>query len=161
MSNIEGTLYPGSFTQAEVCSQGDVSLTPGVYDKIGEYRVKADEMVGIGRGAYEALNNAIGRLIANFKDSTGKAITVGKFRIMLVSSQDIPIGSKPVWLDVDLNQLTLGATNPAERYVLPFDGTMLSKDKKFQFFIKNETNAAITLDASESSVLMDVTRCLV
>lgn len=156
-----GVLYPGSFTQTEVCSQGDVSLTPGVYTKIGEYKVQADEMVGIGRGAYTSLNEATGRLIANFKDSAGKAITAGKFRIMLVSSQDIPIGSKPVWLDVDLNQLTLGSTNPAERYVLPFDGTMLSKDKKFQFFICNGTSAAVTLDASESSVLMDITRALV
>lgn len=161
MANNAGTLYPGSFTQAEVCSSGDVSLTPGVYTKIGEYKVQADEAVGIGRGSYSSQDTAIGRLIANFKNSTGTAILTGKFRIMLVSSQDIPIGNKPVYIDVDLNQLTNGATNPAERYVLPFDGVLLTKDKKFQFFICNTTSAAVTLDADESSVLMDITRMLV
>ena len=161
MSTNVGQLYPGSFTQNEVCSEGDVALTPNVYTKIGEYKVQADELVGIGRGSYSSQNEAIGRIIANFKDTTGAAIVNGKFRIMLVSSQDIPIGSKPVWLDVDLNQLTLGATNPAEKYVLPFDGTLLSRDKKFQFFIMNTKNASVTLDASESSILMDITRALV
>lgn len=156
-----GVLYPGSFTEKEVCSEGNVSLTPGVYTKIGEYKVQADELVGIGRGSYSAQNDAVGRIIANFKDSSGNAITSGKFRIMLVSSQDIPIGSKPVWIDVDLNQLTLGATNPTEKYVLPFDGTLLSRDKKYQFFIMNTTNSAVTLNAATSSVLMDITRALV
>ena len=156
-----GVLYPGSFTEKEVCSEGNVSLTPGVYTKIGEYKVQADELVGIGRGSYSAQNDAVGRIIANFKDSAGNAITSGKFRIMLVSSQDIPIGSKPVWIDVDLNQLTLGATNPTEKYVLPFDGTLLSRDKKFQFFIMNTTSSAVTLNAATSSVLMDITRALV
>ena len=154
-------LYPGSFTEKEVCSEGNVSLTPGVYTKIGEYKVQADELVGIGRGSYSAQNDAVGRIIANFKDSAGNAITSGKFRIMLVSSQDIPIGQKPVWIDVDLNQLTLGATNPTEKYVLPFDGTLLSRDKKFQFFIMNTTSSAVTLNAATSSVLMDITRALV
>lgn len=161
MATNIGVLYPGSFTQKEVCSEGDVALTPGVYTKIGEYKVQADELVGIGRGSYSAQNDAVGRIIANFKDSSGNAITSGKFRIMLVSSQDIPIGQKPVWIDVDLNQLTLGATNPAEKYVLPFDGTLLSRDKKFQFFIMNTTSSSVTLDASACSVLMDITRALV
>ena len=76
-------------------------------------------------------------------------------RIMLVSSQDMPIGAKPVYLDVDLAQLTVGETTPSERYVLPFDGTMLTKDKKIQFLIYNP-NAAVTLDASACSVLIDM-----
>lgn len=153
-------LYPATFTAAEVCSKGDVSLTQGVFTLIGEYTVKADECVGIGRGSYSSLDTATGRLFAKFKDSNAKDITAGKFRIMLVSSQDMPIGSKPVHLDVDLAQLTVGETTPSERYVLPFDGTMLTKDKKIQFLIKSSA-ANITLDADSCNILMDMTRSLV
>lgn len=153
-------LYPATFTAAEVCSKGDVSLVQGVFTLIGEYTVKADECIGIGRGAYSSLDTAIGRLFAKFKDTSSNDITAGKLRIMLVSSQDMPIGAKPVYLDVDLAQLTVGETTPSERYVLPFDGTMLTKDKKIQFLIYNP-NAAVTLDASACNVLIDMTRALV
>lgn len=154
-------LYPATFTQDIVCSKGEVALTPGVFTLIGEYVVKADELVGIGRGAYAALNEAIGRVYAKFVNAEGTAIVKGKLRIMLVSSQDMPIGSKPVFLDVDLAQLTVGENTPSERYVLPFDGTLLSKDKKIQFFIMNNATEAITLDGEGSTVLIDMTRALV
>lgn len=158
------SIYPGTFTKDQVITEGaTVSLIPGNFTKIGEYVVKADELVGLGRGQYDALNTAIGRLYADFKDNsnTPVAITNGTFRVMLQSSQDIPIGQKPVYVDVDLSQLVLGQTNPAERFVLPFDGTMLSKDKKFVFYIKNNTTSAVTLSKANSTVEMDITRALI
>lgn len=157
-------IYPGTFTKNDVVTEGaTVTLVPGNYTKIGEYVVKADEGVGLGRGPYDSLNAAIGRLYAEFKDNaaTPNVITDGTFRVMLQSSQDIPIGQKPVFVDVDLSQLLLGKTNPAERFVLPFDGTMLSRDKKFVFYIKNNTSSAITLSKANSTVEMDITRALV
>ena len=154
-------IYPASFTEREVCSKGDVSLVSGVFTLIGEYIVKADEYVGIGRGGASQQDNAIGRAFAKFVSSTAQPITNGKLRIMLVSSQDMPIGTKPVFLDVDLVALTTGETIPADRYVLPFDGTMLTKDKKIQFLIYNAGAEAVTLDASESKVLIDMSRALV
>lgn len=154
-------MYPATFTQDIVCSKGDVALTPHVFTLIGEYAVKADELVGIGRGQFASLNEAIGRVYAEFVDSEANPIIKGKLRIMLVSSQDIPIGTKPVFLDVDLAQLTVGETTPSERYVLPFDGTLLSKDKKIQFLIMNNTDTAVTLDGEASKVLIDMTRALV
>jgi hypothetical protein len=152
-------IYPATFTANEVIA-ADVSLTAGQYTLIGEYEVAADELVGLGRGSNGTQGEAIGRLYADFVDNAAADITTGKFRIMLVSSQNIPVGAKPVALDVDLAALRTGATVPSDRYVLPFDGTMLSKDKKFQFFIKNDTSAAITLDASACTVLMDMSRVL-
>lgn len=157
-------LYPGTFTVDQVITEGaTVSLAPGVFTKIGQYVVKADELVGIGRGQYDALNSAIGRLFAKFKDnaSTPATITNATFRIMLESSQDIPIGSKPVYVDVDLTQLLLGETDPSQRFVLPFDGTMLSRDKKFVFMIKNNGSSAVTLVKANSTVEMDITRALI
>lgn len=154
-------IYPASFTEREVCSKGDVSLTAGVFTLIGEYIVKADEYIGIGRGSTSSQDDAIGRAFAKFVDSDAAAFTNGKLRIMLVSSQDMPIGSKPVFLDVDLVALTTGENIPADRYVLPFDGTMLTKDKKIQFLIYNAGSAAVTLDASACKVLFDMSRALI
>ena len=163
MANIsKDSLYPATFTQEEVISKGaTVALVAGQYTPIGEYVVKADELVGIGRGALVAQNEAIGRFFAKFYDNTGTpvAITLGKLRIMLLSSQDMPIGSKPVYLDVDLAALTTGESIPTDRFALPFDNTMLSKDKKIQFLLKVPT--AVTLAKANSKVLLDVTRALV
>lgn len=165
MANISATqFYPGTFTADQVITEGStVTLLPGVYNKVGQYVVKADELVGIGRGSYSAQNDAIGRLFATFYDNSGTpvAITNATFRIMLMSSQDIPIGAKPVYLDVDCSQLTLGATNPEDRFVLPFDGVLLSKDKKFVFYIKNNGAASVTLSKANSTVAMDITRALI
>lgn len=162
MANIsKDALYPATFTKAEVITKGPtVALAAGQYTPIGEYVVKADELVGLGRGALVAQNEAIGRLYAAFYDSAGTpvAINAGKLRIMLLSSQDMPIGSKPVYLDVDLAALTTGASIPSDRFVLPFDNTMLSEDKKIQFLIKATT--AATLSQANSTVLMDITRAL-
>jgi len=154
-------MYPATFTEIEVITKGDtVKLIKGQYVPIGEYSVKADELVGLGRGFYGTLNEAIGRLYAVFKDdSTNHKTFDGKFRIMLLSSQDIPIGAKPVYIDVDLAALRTGADIPADRFVLPFDNIMLSKDKKFQFLIK--VNEDITLHKASSTVLLDCTRVIV
>lgn len=162
MGNVSrNALYPATFTKEEVITKGaTVSLVAGQFTPIGEYTVKADEIVGLGRGALVAQNEAIGRFYAAFYDNAGTpvAITQGKFRIMLLSSQDMPIGSKPVYLDVDLAALTTGASIPADRFVLPFDDTLLSQDRKFQFLIKVPT--ATTLSKANSTVLLDVTRAL-
>lgn len=164
MSNLKNALYPATFTEADIITEGaTVALLPGVYTLVGEYVVKADEMVGLGRGGYSTQDQAIGRLLALLYDNstTPQPITNGKFRIMLMSSQDIPIGAKPVYLDVDLAALTSGATVPADRFVLPFDGTFLSRDKKFQFLIKSGAATTVTLSAANSKILMDVTRALI
>lgn len=156
-------LYPATFTQAEVIGPATVLLKVGQYTPIGEYVVKADELVGLGRGAFVAQGEAIGRFFASFKDNAGTpvAITTGKLRILLLSSQDMPIGGKPVYIDVDLMALTTGENIPADRFALPFDNTLLSKDKKYQFLIKNTAAADVTLSKANSKVLLDVTRMLV
>ena len=160
----ERNLYPGTFTKDQIITEGaTVTLLPGVYNKIGEYVVKADELVGLGRGGYDSLNEAIGRLFAKFYDNSGTPvqITNATFRVTLESSQDIPVGSKPVFIDVDATQLQTGATNPAERFVLPFDGTMLTKDKKFVFLLKNNGSSSVTLSKANSTIEMSVTRALI
>lgn len=164
MKNINisrSALYPATFTKTEVITKGaTVSLVANQFTPIGEYTVKADELVGIGRGSMGTQSDAIGRFYAAFYDSeaTPGKIDSGKFRIMLLSSQDMPIGERPVYLDVDLAALTTGASIPADRFVLPFDEVLLSEDRKIQFLIK--VPAAKTLSAANSTVMLDMVRAL-
>ncbi len=156
--------YPGTFTEDQVITEGaTVTLNPGVYTKIGQYVVKADELVGLGRGGYNAQNNAIGRLFAQFYDSSNPAVAItnATFRILLESSQDMPVGSRPVYIDVDCSQLVLGATDPTHRFTFPFENLMLKRDKKFVFMIRNNGSSAVTLSKANSKVAMDITRALV
>lgn len=164
MSVRASNLYPATFTEVEVINKGaTVTLTNGEFVAIGEYTVKADELVGMGKGGYGDQASAIGRLYAKFMDSesTPGAITAGKFRIELMSSQDMPLGQKPIYIDVDLAALSAGATAITDRFVFPFEGTLLSQDKKFVFKIKNTSGSNVTLSKANSTVLMDITRALI
>lgn len=163
MAINKSTLYPGSFTEEDVFGAASVACPAGQYTLIGEYVVKADEAVGIGRGGYASQNEAIGHLYASFKDnqSTPAQFTNGKFRIMYASSQDIPIGSKPVFVDVDLAAIATGATIPSDRFALPFENVLLTKDRKIQFFIYNGTSSSVTLVKANSDVYIDATRALI
>lgn len=162
MAVNKSTLYPGSFTEADVFDSATVACPAGQYTLIGEYIVKADEAVGVGRGGYASQDQAIGHIYAVFRDNSGTPVqlTNGKFRIMFSSSQNIPIGQKPVFLDVDLAALTTGATVPSDRFPLPFENVVLTKDRKIQFFIYNATGSSVTLSKANSTVYMDTTRAL-
>lgn len=156
-------LYPATFDKSLVIGEATKVLTNGEYVVIGEYTVRADELVGMGKGGYDSQQAAIGRLFAKFVDNSAekKDIVQGKFRIELASSQNIPLGLKPVYLDVDLSSLRSGETSISDRYVFPFEGVLLSKDKKYVFKICNTSGADVTLSQENSTVLMDVTRALV
>jgi len=162
MAINKSTLYPGSFTEEDVFGSSTVACPAGQYTLIGEYVVKADEAVGVGRGGYASQDQAIGHIFATFYDNSGTPVqlTNGKFRIMFSSSQNIPIGSKPVYLDVDLAALTTGATIPSDRFPLPFENVVLTKDRKIQFFIYNATASSVTLAKANSTVYIDATRAL-
>ena len=161
--NMNGKIYPGTFTEDDVFGASTVACPSGQYTLIGEYKVKADELVGLGRGIFASQNEAIGHLFATFYDNSGTPVQLlnGKLRIMLTSSQDIPIGPKPVCVDVDLAQLTTGATVPSDRFALPYDDVLLSRDRKIQFFIYNGTGSSVTLAKANSKVLCDITRALI
>lgn len=153
-------IYPATFTVDEVISDATVSLTPNKFVEVGRYVVLADEFIGIGKGGYDAQNTAIGRLYALFKDGANAAITKGKFRIEIRSSQDQPVGSRPTYLDVDLAAISAGANTLTDRFVLPFNGELCGEDRVIKFSIMNTTAAAITLTKANCTVLMDITRAI-
>lgn len=159
-------MYPGTFNKDVVMSKdagSGIACAAGVYTPIGEYVVKADERVGIGRGSYDSQSTAVGHLFAEFFNNASPAVqfTAGTLRILLESSQGMPIGSRPVYLDVDLAQIATGKTTPSERYALPFEDLVLSEDRVFKFLIKNNTGSSVTLVKSASTVIIDTTRVLI
>lgn len=156
------TTFRDTLNTAAVIGSNTVALVPGQYVTIGELVVKADELVGMGYGPYTAQDQAAGRIFADFKDNSGTpAAITGKFRIMMVSSQNIPVGSAPVVLDVDCSALRSGSGNRTEQIPFAFNDLLLSKDKKFVFQIMETGSSAQTVSKANSSVLMDITRAMI
>lgn len=151
--------YRGNLRAADVISAATVALTQGEYTKIGEVTVEADQLIGMGYGAGEDQDNAAGRIYVDLKDSTDAAIN-GKFRIQMMSSQDMPISAKPVILDVDLAVLASGSDSRDAQIPWPFQNIFLSKDKKFVFYVKCD-DASKTLTKANCTVNIDITQQLV
>lgn len=152
--------YHGTLKTADVIGKETVDLIPGQYTNIGEIIVAADEQIGMGYGNDNTQQNAQGRIFVGLHTADGTEIS-GKFRIIQVSSQNIPIGSQPVLMDVDLAALCQGENDRIGQIPFPWNKTLLSKAKKFQFQVLNDTDTVQTVSRAHSSVLMDITRRLV
>jgi len=154
--------YRSNLTVNDVISAATVALSLNEFVKIGQKVVSADELIGMGYGAGENQDNASGRLYADFKDNAGTPVAItGIFRIMMQSSQDLPVGEKPVVIDIDCNVLRFGSTDRGGQIPFPFQNVLLSKDKKFTFYIKNIAGSAQTLSKANSTVYIDITKGLV
>lgn len=153
-------LYRDTLNTEDVIGAATVALVPGQYVTVGELVVKADELVGMGYGSFKAQDQADGRIFADFKDGSSNDIE-GKFRIIMLSSQNIPVGASPVVLDVDCAALRAGNGSRPGQIPFNFNDILLSKDKKFSFQIMNTAASAQTVSKANSSVLMDITRALI
>ena len=156
-----GNTYRSNLIMTDIMQEDTVSLIQGEWTKIGEVVVKADELIGMGYGGNSAQNMAEGRIFLDLKDnSSTPAVIKGDFRIMLQSSQDIPIGTKPVWFEVNLDILRSGSSDRNGQIPFYFENLMLSKDKKFTFWVKCSESGK-TLSKANSTALIDITKQLV
>lgn len=155
-------LYRGSLNQLDVIDAATVTLVKGQYITIGEVVVAADERIGLGYSDYAAQDDADGRIFVELKDNSQTPAAIeGKFRIIMMSSQNIPIGEQPVVLDLDLTALAQGGSDRRAQIAFPFTNVLLSRDKKFVFQVLNTASSAQTVSLANSKVLMDCTRQLV
>lgn len=155
------TTFRDTLNTNAVIGSATVALVPGQYVTVGELVVKADELVGMGYGPYTAQDQANGRIYADFKDNSGTPVAItGKFRIIMLSSQNIPVGSAPVVLDVDCSALRNGSGSRTEQIPFAFNDVLLSKDKKFVFQIMETGASSQTVSRANSNVLMDITRAM-
>ena len=158
----KNAFYRGNWGPSDIIGAATVVLIKNEWKEIGKVTVPADQLIGLGYGDLGAQDSAMGRLFVKLMDNAGTPVAVtGQFRIMITSSNDLPLGSRPVLIDYDLATTSLGATSRADRLPLPFTGIMLSKDKVFKFLVKNNASSAQTLVLANSSVEIDITKQMV
>ena len=154
--------YRSNWGPADLIGAATVVLIKDEWKEIGKITVPADQLVGLGYGGIDGQDAAVGRLFVDFQDNTGTPVAIaGQFRIMITSSNDLPLGGRPVLIDYDLATTRLGASDRSGRLPLPFTGVLLSKDKVFKFLVKNNFATAQTLSRANSSVEIDVTKQMV
>lgn len=159
---MAGYLYRGTLNTADVINAATVALVKEQYVDLGKKVVAADELIGMGYGGNNEQGEAQGRIFVELKDNSGTPVAIdGMFRIIMTSSQQIPVGEKPVIIDVDLAALKQGGADRTKQIPFPFTNVMLSKDKEFHFQVKNTAASAQTVALANSSVLIDITRQLV
>lgn len=156
---MKSNVYRSTLKISEVMDKDTVALIKDQYVNIGEVVVKADELIAIGYGNDNTQQNAQGRIFAALMDAEGNEIE-GKLRIMMASSQNIPVGNPPVLLDVDLCTTRQGENDRIGQIPMPCSNQMLSKDKKIQFFVMADKDGQ-TVSKEKSVLLLDITRTLV
>jgi len=162
MNLNKNNFYRGNWGPADLISAATVLLLKDEWKNIGSVTVPADQLIGLGYGGLGTQDAAPGRMYVKLMDNTETPVAItGQFRIEIQSSNDLPMGGRPILIDYDLATTALGATNRTERLPLPFNEVMLSKDKKFVFKIKNNFETAQTLSRANSSIEIDITKQLV
>ena len=163
MANLnKGAWYRACWGASDVIGAATVTLVKNEWKEIGTVTVPADQLIGLGYGPQSGQDDAVGRIFMDLVDNTASPVDIaGLFRIMITSSNDLPLGSRPVLIEYDLNTLRLGASDRAGRLPIPFTGIMLSKDKKFKFLVKNTASSAQTLELADSLVEIDITKQMV
>lgn len=155
-------LYRGTLNEADIIDASTVTLVKGQYVDLGVVKVQADELIGMGYGADNTQANAQGRIYVELKDNSGTPVAIsGMFRIIMTSSQQIPVSAEPVIIDMDLTALAQGGTNRAIAVPFPFKNVLLSRDKEFHFQVMNTAANAQTVSLANSKCLIDITRELV
>lgn len=136
---------------------GDVTLVPGVPVKIGEYKVQAGEVIGMGFGSQSGLDNAVGRIYADLKDNAATPASLkGKLRFSVYSPQDRPLR---ILHEFDLDIINDNQTDRTKQTPLPFNQVFLTEDKKL--VLEFVSKAAATLKKTNCRMLFDVTQGVV
>lgn len=156
-------MYRSTLIKTDVIGSATVALTQNQFTKIGEVVVPADMEIGMGYGDPSSQSDAEGRIYANFRDSVPADVN-GRFRIQMLSSQDQPLadsarGISSIVLDIDCEALRTGSNDRPAQIPFKFQGALLTRDKKFAFYIMCR-DAAKTLSQANSTVVMDITRNL-
>lgn len=150
-----GESFRSAFTQADLIGSAAVATLAGQYNKLGEYKVQAGEMVGLGYGAQNGQENATGRLYSLLKIAAGTEVA-GTIRLSIYSPQDRPILVVDEFRTETINQ---NATDRTKQVPFPFKNIWVTEDKKIVMEFKPDADA--TLDKTKCVVLMDITKAVV
>lgn len=148
-------IYRSSMSEDEMIGSATVNVLKGVPTKLGEYVVKAGEMVSVGYGKQSGLHDATGRFFAKLLNSSSAAQR-GKLRLSVYSPQDRPI---MILSEFDMDIVDDNETDRTKQTPFPENAAWLSEDKKLvlEFIAKADG----TIDKSKSKVLFDVTQAVI
>jgi hypothetical protein len=148
-------LYPSSFTQDEMINAATVSVLKDVPTKLGEYKVQAGEVIGMGYGDSAELHNAVGRIFASLK-TDASADVKGKLRFSIYSPQNRPM---QILGEYDLDIINDNETDRTKQRPLPFNKIFITEDKKLVCELISKTD--VTVSKANSKMLFDVTQGVV
>jgi hypothetical protein len=148
-------VYRSSMTEDEMIGKATVSVLTGVPTKLGEYVVRAGEMVSVGYGKQSGLHDATGRFFAKLLNAASVELR-GKLRLSVYSPQDRPM---MILAEYDTDIVNDNETDRTKQTPFPENAAWISEDKKLvlEFIAKADG----TVDKSKSKVLFDVTQAVI
>lgn len=150
--------YRSSLSEQELISTTTVSVLAGQPVKLGEYIVKAGEMIMLGYETKAGLDDAVGRFFADIRDNgtTPGAQLKGKLRLSVFSPQDRPI---QILAEFDTDIVNDNPSDRTKQTPFPANGIYLSEDKKLVLEFISRTNA--TVGKANTVLLFDTTQAVV
>lgn len=132
----------------------DVALLTTSFQQVGSYTIPAGEELSIGSGVYDDQERATGRIYAN-PCTAADTIMPGTMRLVAQNPQ----GRTLKVLYEGRTERLASSTTRNQMQPLPKSPYVLTEDQKLVMEFKPDT--AGTLDISESSFIIDVTKYLV
>lgn len=150
-----GEIYRSAFNKTTLITGATVAVNAGIFQKLGEYKVLAGELVSVGFGNRVGQEGAQGRIYIKLQNATPTQLQ-GTLRLSAYTAQDRPIEILGEWrtetLDTDAKNRTLMVE-------LPEDDLWVSQDKKIVLEFKCDTSD--TVSQAQSTILLDVTKAVV
>lgn len=134
---------------------GDVSLTQNDWTRCGAgVTTPIGTALMLGYGTIKSQNGAEGRIYASLCSAAATPIAGGKVRFLLLTPDGRPI--KVIYQD-SVAGLRTSASDPTQQKAFPITGDKANYG--YRIVMEIYTNASgLSLDVSESALLMDVTR---
>jgi hypothetical protein len=149
--------YRSSLSEQELINTATVSVLANQPVKLGEYVVRAGEMIMLGYESKAGLDDAVGRFYANIKDNAGTPVELqGKLRLSVFSPQDRPI---QILAEFDTQIVNDNPTDRTKQTPFPANNIFLSEDKKLVLEFISRTTA--TVSKANSVILFDTTQAVV
>lgn len=147
--------FASAMTEADLISAATVALVAGTFSKLGEYIVKAGELLTIGQGYHDGQQDATGRVYAKLADnSTSPGVELkGLVRLNFYDANDNFIRTLGEWRTEILDQ---SSTDRTKQVPLPAQKYYISRDKKLVLEFKPDASG--TLGKSNCSIVLSVTK---
>lgn len=144
--------YQSAFTEKDLIP-ADVTLSAGIYNRVGAYTVQAGEAIELGYGSNGTQSDATGRIYMLLKSSSAEI--KGTVRLTLEDAQ----GRVLRYIAEYRTEALSASTDRTKQIPFPMTHIVGTEDKKFVLEFKPD--AAATLAKAQSVVTMDITRMVV